>query len=86
VSYTTDNTSVAAYWSNFTDGESGISTYDVSLWRYVSCAENSATTVVTDWITLSSNNTFYEFVDQSLEVKILIRVNIECSTCFCIEL
>lgn len=70
VSYTTDNTSVNVDWANFSDGESGISTYEVSLWKYVSCDENSGTSLVNDWITLNSNSTFYEFIDQSLEVKV----------------
>lgn len=71
VSYTTDNSSITAYWTNFTDNESGISTYEVSLWKYNSCEVNSSTTLVTDWLTLSSNESQYQFVKQSLWVGVI---------------
>lgn len=68
VSYSTDNSSVNVSWEGFTDPESGVSSYEISLWKNESCLEGSETTLVNDWIKLSSNYSFYQFVDQILEV------------------
>lgn len=70
VSYSTDNSSVNVSWEGFTDPESGVASYELSLWKNESCLEGSETTLVNDWIKLSSNYSFYQFVDQILEVSL----------------
>ena len=68
MAYTTDNSSINVTWDEFQDLESGISSFEVSLWKNETCHSNSETVLVNDWITLSSNYSFYQLVDQQLEV------------------
>ena len=56
------------YWENYTDPESDIKLYQVSLWRNSSCAPDSEHEVEVDWIDLDNNFTEYTFVDLSLQV------------------
>lgn len=69
MAYTTDNSSINVTWEGFEDFQSGISTFEVSLWKNKTCQKNSEIVLVTDFITLSRNYSFYQLVDQQLEVK-----------------
>lgn len=74
MAYTTDNSSINVTWEGFEDFQSGISTFEVSLWKNKTCQKNSEIVLVTDWLTLSRNYSFYQLVDQQLEVKIRISL------------
>jgi len=70
VTYTQDNATVYVYWEGYVDDVSGIETYEVSLWKNLSCAVNADTQQIVDWIKLTDNYTEYSFIDLQLEVRI----------------
>ncbi|VDI16055.1 Hypothetical predicted protein [Mytilus galloprovincialis] len=78
ISYTSDSSSLYVYWENYTDPESDIKSYQVSLWRNSSCNVGSTQNVEVDWISLDSNFTDYTFVDLDLQndmpYKVKLRV------------
>ncbi|XP_076085497.1 uncharacterized protein LOC143056293 [Mytilus galloprovincialis] len=78
ISYTSDSSSLYIYWENYTDPESDIKSYQVSLWRNSSCNVGSTQNVEVDWISLDSNFTDYTFVDLDLQndmpYKVKLRV------------
>lgn len=69
VSYTSDSGSLYVYWENYTDSETGIQSYQVSLLVNSSCGPDSTQDQVVDWITLGPNYTDYTFVDLDLQVQ-----------------
>ncbi|KAL5015119.1 hypothetical protein ScPMuIL_009389 [Solemya velum] len=67
VSYTQQSDRVGVWWENYGDPQSGIQTYEVSLRKYSSCAEDGDTETVVDWLTLDPDYTEYTFVDLNLQ-------------------
>lgn len=68
LAYTSDNTTVRVQWTNYSDLESKISTYEVSLWRNTSCHSDGQEELLVDWIELTNNYTEYSFVNLNLTV------------------
>ncbi|XP_076116641.1 uncharacterized protein LOC143084119 [Mytilus galloprovincialis] len=70
VTYTPDNSTISVTWKDFIDLESDIDTFEVSLWRNLSCDSDSTEELVVDWIELTSNYTQYDFVELELKKNI----------------
>ncbi|CAC5412724.1 unnamed protein product [Mytilus coruscus] len=70
LAYTSDNTTVQVQWTNYSDLESEISTYEVSLWRNTSCHSDGQEELLVDWIELTNNYTEYSFVNLNLTMNI----------------
>ena len=70
MTFTSDNTTINVTWSGFSDPESGIAKYEVSLWRNVSCDADATSEMVHDWYTLSGNDSLYQYIEQNLMVGI----------------
>ncbi|VDI73733.1 Hypothetical predicted protein, partial [Mytilus galloprovincialis] len=70
LAYTSDNTTVQVQWTNYSDPESKISTYEVSLWRNTSCHSDGQEELLIDWIELTNNYTEYSFVTLNLTMNI----------------
>ena len=69
VSYTFDATTITVDWEGFEDLESGISTFELSLWKYASCQMGAAEILEVDWLKLQGDNyTEYSFVDLNIPV------------------
>ncbi|KAK3104702.1 hypothetical protein FSP39_008103 [Pinctada imbricata] len=85
VTFNQDDTTVNVTWLGFEDPESGLSGYKVSLWRNVSCLTGSTTEVVQDWITLTGNYSFYQFVEQNLSSSSLYFVKLRAINCAGLE-
>ncbi|KAL5014713.1 hypothetical protein ScPMuIL_008983 [Solemya velum] len=67
VSYTQRSDRLGVWWENYRDPQSGIQTYEVSLRKHSSCAEDDNTETVVDWLTLDPDYTEYTFVDLNLQ-------------------
>ena len=68
VTYTVDNSTIQVLWEDYNDPESGIETFEVSLWNSTSCSDQLIQTLLHDWIELTNNYTEYSFVDLQLQV------------------
>ncbi|KAL5015141.1 hypothetical protein ScPMuIL_009411 [Solemya velum] len=67
VSYTQRSDTIGVWWENYKDPQSGIRSYEVSLRKYSSCAEDDDIETVVDWLTLDPDYTEYTFVDLKLQ-------------------
>ncbi|XP_076086943.1 uncharacterized protein LOC143057517 [Mytilus galloprovincialis] len=74
LAYTSDNSTLRVQWTNYSDPESGIATYEVSLWKNTSCDSSAEEILLIDWIELTSNYTEYSFVNLNLTMNILYTV------------
>ncbi|OPL32757.1 hypothetical protein AM593_07098, partial [Mytilus galloprovincialis] len=74
LAYTSDNSTIRVQWTNYSDPESGIETYEVSLWKNTSCDSSAEEILLIDWIELTSNYTEYSFVNLNLTMNILYTV------------
>ncbi|CAG2187681.1 unnamed protein product [Mytilus edulis] len=74
VTYTVDNSTVQVLWEDYNDPESGIETFEVSLWNSSSCSDQNIQSLLHDWIELTNNYTGYSFVDLQLEEDTLYIV------------
>lgn len=69
MSYTQRSDTIGVWWENYKDPQSGIRSYEVSLRKYSSCAEDDDIETVVDWLTLDPDYTEYTFVDLKLQVS-----------------
>ncbi|XP_071123199.1 uncharacterized protein [Mytilus edulis] len=67
VTYTVDNSTIQVLWEDYNDPESGIETFEVSLWNSTSCSDQNIQTLLHDLIELTNNYTGYSFVDLQLQ-------------------
>jgi hypothetical protein len=67
-------------WMGFEDSESGIAKYEVSLWNFSSCANESVAEAELqhDWIELTHNYSEYSFVELELKVRFYIHTECRC--------
>ncbi|XP_076087285.1 uncharacterized protein LOC143057777 [Mytilus galloprovincialis] len=75
--YTSDSSTIRVQWINYSDPESGIATYEVSLWKNTSCDSSAEEILLIDWIELTSNYTEYNFVNLNLTMNIPYTVQIK---------
>ncbi|VDI67222.1 Hypothetical predicted protein [Mytilus galloprovincialis] len=70
LAYTSDNSTLTVQWTNYSDPESDIATYEVSLWQNTSCYSSGEEVLLVDWIELTNNYTEYSFVNLNLTMNI----------------
>ncbi|VDI54125.1 Hypothetical predicted protein [Mytilus galloprovincialis] len=70
VTYTPDSTTLTVTWEGFSDPESGIASFKISLWNKSACTDQSSEVLMVDWITLGSNYSQYMFTELQLQENI----------------
>ncbi|XP_076076023.1 uncharacterized protein LOC143046845 [Mytilus galloprovincialis] len=67
VTFTPDSTTLTVTWEGFSDPESDIASYKISLWNKSSCSNQGSEVLMVDWITLGSNYSQYMFTELQLQ-------------------
>ncbi|XP_063408918.1 uncharacterized protein LOC134692399 [Mytilus trossulus] len=77
LAYTSDNSTIRVQWTNYSDSESGIVTYEVSLWKNTSCFISAEEILEVNSIELTNNYTEYSFVNLNLTMNIPYTVQMK---------
>ncbi|VDI71255.1 Hypothetical predicted protein, partial [Mytilus galloprovincialis] len=77
LAYTSDNSTIRVQWTSYSDPESGIATYEVSLWKNTSCFISAEEILEVNWIELTSNYTEYSFVNLNITMNIPYTIQIK---------
>ncbi|CAC5392346.1 unnamed protein product [Mytilus coruscus] len=76
ITYTPDSTALTITWEGFSDSESDIASYKISLLNKSSCSDQSSEVLMVDWITLDSNYSRYMFTELQLKGNIIYIIKL----------